>query len=417
MGKTISEKIISEHAGHDVKAGDFAVVKVDLCFVQDGTGPLAVRQLHEMGISKIANPGKTIVFLDHAAPSPRTELSNDHIFLRTFAKKSGAILSDINEGVCHQIVAERFACPGFIIVGADSHTCTAGALGTFSTGMGSTDVAAAIGLGKTWLKVPQTYKIVVNGEMPKGVYSKDLILELIGKITADGATYKALEFCGDTIKNMPMSERLTLTNMAVEAGAKTGIIASDSITKEYLDKSGRGSCFKEINSDSDAHFEKTIEIDAAKLYPMVAMPHTVDNVKSIDYPKEVKVDQVFIGSCTNARIEDLRVVAKVWEGKKKNPQTRVIITPASKTVYAQAVKEGLIEKFIEFGASVTAPGCGVCVGVQGGVLGDNEVCVSTSNRNFLARMGNPKSSVYLVSPASAAAASIAGRIVDPREYL
>lgn len=416
MGKTLTEKILSEHAGRDVKAGDFAIVKVDLAFVQDGTGPLAIRQLQEMGLEKIANPQKTIVFLDHAAPSPRAELSNDHIFLRAFAKKHNAILSDIHEGVCHQIVAEKYACPGHVIIGADSHTCTAGALCAFATGMGSTDVAAAIGLGKTWLKVPQTFKVLITGKLPQGVYSKDIILYLIGKITADGATYKALEFCGDTIENMPMSERLTLSNMAIEAGAKAGLIASDDVTKKFLQENNRGDCFREIRPDKDAEYERIIEIDASKLYPMLAMPHTVDSVKSIDYPKDQKVDQVFIGSCTNARIDDLRIVAKIWEGRKKSPHTRVIITPASKAVYEKALEEGLIKKFLDFGACVTGPGCGVCVGVQGGILGDNEVCISTSNRNFLARMGNPKSFVYLASPASAAAAAVAGRITDPRKY-
>ncbi|MFA5094159.1 MAG: 3-isopropylmalate dehydratase large subunit [Candidatus Omnitrophota bacterium] len=416
MGKTISEKILSEHSGKDLKADDFAIVKVDLCLLQDGTGPLAVRQLDKLGIKEVVNPQGIAVFLDHAAPSPRKELSNDHITLRNFARKTGCYLFEIGEGVCHQIMSELFTSPGDVLVGADSHTCTGGALGAFATGMGSTDVAVAMGLGKTWFRVPKTIKVSVTGKFQPGVFAKDFILFLIGTLGAEGATYKALEFTGDAMESLSMPERLVISNMAVEAGAKAGIFASDKVTKSYLKQHGREDKFKPVQSDKDAKYDREINIEVDKLVPMVSMPHTVDNTKPIDKAGEVKVHQVFIGSCTNGRIEDLRIAAEIWKGKKRDPDTRVIVTPASKEVYLQAAKEGLVEIFIDFGATVTTPGCGACVGVHGGILGDGENCVSTSNRNFLGRMGNPKGFVYLVSPATAAASAIKGELTDPREY-
>ncbi|OGX29602.1 MAG: 3-isopropylmalate dehydratase large subunit [Omnitrophica WOR_2 bacterium RIFCSPLOWO2_12_FULL_51_24] len=417
MGKTISEKILSEHSGKDVKADDFVIAKVDLCLLQDGTGPLAVRQLEELGIKRVVNPQGVAVFLDHAAPSPRKELSNDHITLRNFARKTGSYIFEIGEGVCHQIMSELFTSPGDVLVGADSHTCTGGALGAFATGMGSTDVAVAMGLGKTWFRVPRTIKVVVNGKFKSGVYAKDFMLYLIGSLGAEGATYKALEFTGEAMTSLPMSERLVISNMAVEAGAKTGIFASDKITKTYLKQHGREEKYREMKSDKDAKFEKEIDIEVDKLAPMVSLPHTVDNAKPVDKIGKIKVHQVFIGSCTNGRIEDLRLVADLWKGRKRDPDTRVIVTPASKDIYLMAAKEGLLEAFIEFGAAVTTPGCGACVGVHGGILGDGENCLSTSNRNFLGRMGNPKSFIYLASPATAAASAIKGEITDPREYV
>ncbi|HEX7401791.1 MAG TPA: aconitase family protein, partial [candidate division Zixibacteria bacterium] len=252
MGKTLAEKIIGSHASKEVTAGEIVLVPVDVCLTQDGTGPLAIRQLQKINLEKAANPKRTILFLDHAAPSPRRELSNDHITIRKFAEKTGACLSEVGEGVCHQIIAESYLNPGDILIGADSHTCTGGALGAFATGMGSTDVAVGIALGKTWLRVPETFKVEVNGKFQPGVYPKDLILHLIGMIGADGATYKALEFCGDTIEKMSISGRLTLSNMAVEAGAKAGLIASDETTKKFLQAQGRGSKFRKIAADKDA---------------------------------------------------------------------------------------------------------------------------------------------------------------------
>lgn len=416
MGKTISEKILSEHCGRDVKADDFVISKVDLCLLQDGTGPLAVRQLELLGIKKVVNPASIAIFLDHAAPCPRKELANDHITLRNFAKKTGCYLFEVGEGVCHQLMSELFTSPGDVLIGADSHTCTGGALGAFATGMGSTDVAVAMGLGKTWLRIPRTFGILVNGKFPAGVYAKDFMLYLIGTLGAEGATYRALEFTGEAMEALPMSERLVISNMAVEAGAKAGIFPSDKATKAYLKQHGRENRFKQVKSDKDAKFEKEIKIEVDKLAPMVSLPHMVDNVKPVDKVGKVKVNQVFIGSCTNGRIEDLRVVAELWKGRKRNPDTRVIITPASKDVYMNAAKEGLLEIFLDFDAIITNPGCGACVGVHGGILGDGEVCLSTSNRNFLGRMGNPKGFVYLSSPATAAVSAIKGEIADPREY-
>ena len=417
MGKTIAEKIIGLHAQKEVASGEIALVKVDVCLTQDGTGPLAIRQLQKIDLEKAANPKRTVLFLDHAAPSPRRELANDHITIRNFAHKTGACLSDVGQGVCHQIIAESYLNPVDILIGADSHTCTGGALGAFATGMGSTDVAVGIALGRTWLRVPETFKIEVSGKLQPGVYAKDIILHLIGTIGADGATYKALEFCGDTIDAMSMSGRLTLSNMAVEAGAKAGLIAADQTTKEFLQKQGRGGKFKKIAPDKDARYERVIEIDAAELVPMVAFPHTVNNVKPVGEAGGIKIDQVFVGTCTNGRLEDLKVVTEMIQGRKKHPRVRMIIVPASKAVFLDALKAGYIKTLVEFGAAIMAPGCGPCVGVHEGILGDGESCIATMNRNFKGRMGNPEGFIYLASPATAAAAAVAGEIVDPREFL
>ena len=416
MGRTLAEKIIGSHAKKDVSAGQIALVSVDVCLTQDGTGPLAIRQLQKINLEKAVNPKRTVLFLDHAAPSPRRELANDHITIRKFAQKTGACLSEVGEGVCHQIIAESYLNPGDILIGADSHTCTGGALGAFATGMGSTDVAVGIALGKTWLRVPETFKVEVKGEFQKGVYPKDLILSLIGRIGADGATYKALEFCGDAIERMSMSGRFTLSNMAVEAGAKAGLIASDEITREFLKAQGREDKFKKLEPDKDAHYEKVIQIDASELKPVVAFPHTVDNVKPIAEARGTKIDQVFIGTCTNGRLEDLEVAARMIAGKKKHPRVRMIVVPASKAVFLDALDAGYIKTLVEFGAAIMAPGCGPCVGVHEGILGDGEVCLATMNRNFKGRMGNPEGFIYLASPATAAATAIAGEIADPREF-
>ncbi len=417
MGKTITEKIIGEHAGKEVSAGDFVVAAVDSYLLQDGTGPLSVQELRKLGMEKLANPKQTILFIDHASPSPRSELSNNHVLLRDFARKTGAVLSDVGDGICHQVMSEKHTNPGDIVVGTDSHTCTGGALGAFATGMGSTDVAIAMALGKTWLRVPETYKIHVTGQFSDGVFPKDLILHIIGLIGADGATYKALEFCGDTIENMGMSGRLTLCNMSVEAGAKAGIIAADDITLEFLKDHGRAGKFRRITADDDAVYERVIEIDASELPPIIAFPHTVDNTKPVGEAKGIKIQQVFLGSCTNCRLEDIRIAAQIVKGKTKHPDVRLLVTPASRRVYLQASKEGLLDILVEAGATISSPGCAVCCGIHEGILADDEACISTSNRNFLGRMGNPKSFVYLSSPATAAASALAGEIVDPRGSL
>lgn len=417
MGKTLAELIISEHCNKDVKAGEMTIAKVDVALVQDGTGPLAIRQLYEMGIEKVANPDKTLLFLDHASPAPRKELANDHNFMREFAKKTGAYLSEVGDGVCHQVVFEKVLCPGNILVGADSHTCTGGAMAAFSTGMGSTDVAVAMGLGKTWLKVPETLRFNISGEFPDGVYSKDLILYIIGTIGADGATYKAMEFGGETVENMTIYSRMVLSNMAVEAGGKAGLIASDKTTGKYLEEVGRGNCYREINPDKDAVYEKVYDIDASKLEPVVAAPHKVDNMKKISEVSDVKVNQVFIGTCTNGRLEDYKIAANILKGKKINKDTRLIIVPASRQIFKEAMKLGYLDIFNDAGASINNSGCGPCVGVHQGTLADGEVCLATQNRNFQGRMGNPQGFIYLASPATAAASAITGKITDPREFL
>lgn len=410
MGQTLAEKIISEHAGKEVKAGELVIADVDVTAVQDGTGPLTVQEFKKLGITKLKNPERSILFIDHASPSPRKELSNTHTVLRDFSKEYGAVLSDVGAGVCHQRLVETFVNPCEILVGADSHTCTSGALGAFATGMGSTDIAVAMALGKTWLKVPSTFKIEVSGKFREGICSKDLMLYLIGLIGADGATYKALEFCGDTIENMSMSERFTLANMAVEAGAKCGLFVADDKTREFLKSRGREDKFRSIKPDEDAIYERVIKIDASTVPHTVSCPHTVDNTKNVEELKDVKVNQVFVGTCTNGRIEDLRVVANILRGKTINPDVRMLICPASKDIYLQALDEGLITTFVEANATILPPGCGPCVGVHAGTLADGEVCLATQNRNFQGRMGNTKGFIYLASPYVAAYTALRGYI-------
>jgi len=410
MGLTLAEKIISKHSRKEVKAGELTIANVDVCAVQDGTGPLTVQEFKKIGKEKLNNPKRTILFIDHAAPSPRKELSNTHMVLREFAKEYGAVMSDVGAGVCHQRLIEDYVNPGEILVGADSHTCTSGALGAFATGMGSTDIAVAMALGKTWMKVPASFKIEVSGKFSAGVCSKDLMLHLIGLIGADGATYKSLEFVGETIENMTMSERFTLANMAVEAGAKAGLFVSDLKTKEYLESRGRGDKFVELKPDSDAVYERIIKIDASEIKHTVACPHTVDNTKTVDELNDVKVNQVFVGTCTNGRIEDLRIVAAILKGKKVHPDVRMLIAPASKDVFKQALKEGLIDVFVDSNAAILTSGCGPCVGVHAGILGDGEVCLATQNRNFQGRMGNTNGFIYLASPYVAAYTALSGYI-------
>lgn len=417
MGKTIAEKILSDRSGTDAFAGDIVIAGVDLAFVQDGTGPLAIRQLQESGIEGVANPERAILFLDHAAPTPSRELANDHMFLRQFAEKSGAVISDVGRGVCHQLVAEDYAGPGEVIVGADSHTVTAGGIGAFATGMGSTDVAVAMALGKTWFRVPESFKISVNGCFAAGICAKDLILHLIGILGTDGATYKSLEFCGGAVDSMSMSQRFTIANMAVEAGAKVGLFPADGTTQSYLKARGRSDRFRSIKADPDASYERTVEIDASKLEPTVSMPHTVDNTALACELKGTPVDQVLIGTCTNGRLDDFAIAAGIIGGRKRHPRVRLLIAPASAEVLREAIDAGFIQKFIDIGAVILPPGCGPCVGVHQGVLGDGEVCLSTANRNFKGRMGNPDAFIYLGSPATCAASAITGQITDPREFV
>jgi len=417
MSKTLAEKILADKSKTDAKSGDIVIAKVDLAFLQDTTGPLAVRQFRESGFRNVAQPQRSVIFLDHAAPSPARQLSNDHILLRSFARETGCRICEVGDGVCHQLVAERFARPGDVVVGSDSHTVTAGALGAFATGMGSSDVAVALALGKTWFRVPESFFLNLKGAFPKGVYAKDLILYLIGQIGADGATYKALEFGGEALRHMTMSQRLTIANMAVEAGAKVGLFPSDSVTQEFLLTQGRGEDHRPLYPDDDADYEKVISVDLGQLEPMVSFPHTVDNVFPVSQAKGIKIQQVFIGTCTNARLEDLAIAASIIQGRKKHPDVRLLVAPASRTVLEQAIDNGYIRSLVESGAIILPPGCAACLGLHQGVLGDGEVCLSTANRNFKGRMGNPEAMIYLASPATAAASAITGEITDPREVM
>jgi 3-isopropylmalate/(R)-2-methylmalate dehydratase large subunit len=414
MGKTLAEKILSVKSGTDAKAGQIVIAKVDLAFLQDTTGPLTVRQFRAAGFTKLAVK-KAALFLDHAAPSPTYELSNDHLLLREFAAQTGAMLSDVGDGVCHQRVAELLAGPGDLVVGSDSHTVTAGALGAFACGMGSSDVAAAMGLGENWFRVPETIKIELSGRFSPGVSAKDLILYLIGKIGTDGATYKSLEFAGSGMAALSIADRLTVANMAVEAGAKNGIFPSDDITKKFLTAQGRSKDFQPLAADADAVYEQTVKIDLATLVPMVSKPHTVDNTAPVKDLKGTKIQQVFIGTCTNGRLEDLAVAADIVKGKKRSPGTRFIVGPASRTILQEAIKAGYIQTLLEAGAVVIPPGCGPCLGLHLGVMAAGEKCLSTANRNFQGRMGSPEASVYLASPATAAASVLTGEITDPRD--
>jgi 3-isopropylmalate/(R)-2-methylmalate dehydratase large subunit len=414
---TLAEKILAAHAGLlAVVPGQIVVADVDVAIAQDGTGPLAIQQIEALGAGTVKAP-TCVFFIDHAAPAPRSELANAQKTIRAFCASSGATLSDVEMGVCHQRVAESFARPGDLVIGADSHTCMAGALGAFATGMGSTDVAVGMASGKTWLRVPETYRIEVDGELADGVEAKDLMLTLIGRLGADGATYKALEFGGPGIDALPLPGRLTLANMAVEAGAKAGLMPSDGATRAFLAELGREADWRPLAADSGAAYERVVNFDAGDIVPMVAKPHTVDNTSPAADLKGTKVDQVLIGTCTNGRLADLRAAARVLAGRRRAAHTRLIVTPASQAVARAAAGEGLYDVFWNAGAVITNPGCGACVGIHEGILADGEVCLSTANRNFHGRMGNPEASIYLASPATAAATAVAGHITDPRELL
>ncbi|MGZ4924507.1 MAG: 3-isopropylmalate dehydratase large subunit [Halobacteriota archaeon] len=406
--KTISEKILSKRSGVDAESGDIVAVPVDLVFAHDGTLPLAIQQL---GGHKVKHPKKVVAFCDHASPSPSEKVSNVQALMRQFAHHHDMDFYENGDGICHQIVLEKYASPYKVIVGGDSHTCTHGALGAFATGMGSTDVAAIMAYGKTWLKVPETVGVEISGKMPENVHSKDVFLELLSRITADGATYKALEFCGEGVEAMSVESRATLSNMSIEAGAKVGVCAADEKVKAYLTRYGRSNEFKALYPDEGAVHAKEVRIRAETVVPMIAKPHKVDNVVPVTELEGEELDQVCIGSCTNGRIEDLRAAAHILNGHRS--KARLVVYPASRRVLLEALREGILETFLKAGAAVGPPGCGFCIG-RTVALGDNEVALSTQNRNFKGRMGNDTSFIYLSSPSTAAASAIEGRITDPR---
>ena len=418
-GKTLAEKIIGSHTAEgDVSAGEVVIVKVDYTFSHDAAGPLLINQMSKLKLQSTTEAkNKTIFFIDHAVPSPTKELSNDQAIVRNHALGNELILSDAGNGICHQVMAEDYSSPGDLVVGTDSHTCTSGGLCAFATGMGATDIAVAMKLRKTWLRVPESIKVRIDGHLPKGVFAKDLILKTLSILGADGATYKSIEFDGSVIDELDVYGRLTMANMAVEAGGKTGLIKSDSRTRQYLADFGRADKWKEIRADEGAQYESEISFNGSDLEPQVAIPYSPDNVKPISEVKDVKVNEVFIGSCTNTRIEDVRTVAEIFKNNKKAKGLKLIVTPSSAKVYMKMIKEGLAETLLNAGAVITPAGCGVCFGALGGIPADGDVIFSSSNRNFPGRTGNPKAQTYLGSPATAAATAINGYISDPREFL
>lgn len=419
-GMNISEKILAAASGRDyVKPGDIVETKVDMAMINEITGPLAIQMFKRIGLSKVWDNQRIVLVLDHQVPADSVKSAELHKIMRTFAREQNiAYLYDVGDGgICHQVMVERgHVRPGELIVGADSHTCTYGALGAFATGIGSTEMAAVFATGKIWLKVPSAIKINVTGKFRKFVTPKDLILNIIGKIGADGAIYKAIEFTGPTISEMSISGRLTLCNMTVEMGAKTGIIEPDEKTIQYV-RARTNKPFNIFRSDLDAEYERTLEFNVDNLEPMVACPHSVDNVKPVKDVEGIEIDQAFLGSCTNGRLEDLELAAKILRGKRVKKGVRMLVTPASSEVYLQALKMGLLEVFIKAGAYVCNPTCGACFGGHMGLLAAGEVCISSSNRNFVGRMGSPEAKIYLASPATVAASAIEGKITDPRRFV
>ncbi|MBP2133618.1 3-isopropylmalate/(R)-2-methylmalate dehydratase large subunit [Methanomicrobium sp. W14] len=415
MGMTISEKIFSRHCKKGCKAGDVVMAPVDAAMIHDITGPLAINVFRDMGGDKVFDPKKIIMLFDHQIPADSINAAENHVMMREFAKEQGIYNYDIKEGVCHQVVPEKGRVkPGDIVVGSDSHTCTYGALGVFATGIGSTDMAYVLKFGELYFRVPETIKVSADGKFGDRVGPKDLILSLAGDIRADGATYKALEFCGSTFLDMEIPGRLTCSNMAIEMGAKAGIVPPDKKTWDYL--KDRCTCTPfTLESDPDAKYSEERSYDVSELNPKVAVPHNVDNVVDVSEVAGKHIDQVFIGSCTNGRFEDFKEAADILGDNVFSKDVRVILVPASKDEYVKVLKAGLIEKFIDAGALVEAPCCGPCMGGAFGLLAPGEVSLSTSNRNFRGRQGSTEAFVYLSSPATAAASAIKGVITDPRE--
>jgi 3-isopropylmalate/(R)-2-methylmalate dehydratase large subunit len=413
------EKILAKASGKkEVVAGEIVDAKIDCAMVNEITGHLTIKYFDEVGAKDVWDREKIVIVIDHTVPAATVEAAELHKIVRDFARrhKITAFYDVGRGGIAHQIMVEKgHVVPGSLIVGADSHTCTYGALGAFSTGIGSTEMAAVFINGRLWFKVPKVIKVNVTGEFKEYVMAKDLFLNIAKTLGEDGANYMGIEFCGPAIEGMSVDGRLTLCNMVIEVGAKAGIVPVDQKTLEYLNGRVKDK-IKPLKGDEDSAYERVMEVDASSLQPLIACPSSVDNVKPVSEVEGIELDQVFIGSCTNGRLEDLRVAAKILEGKKVNERTRLVIVPASQEVYLSALKEGLIETFIKSGAVVANPTCGACYGGHLGVLASGEVCLSTTNRNFVGRMGSPKSKVYLASPATAAASAIEGKIVDPTSF-
>ncbi len=421
MAQTISEKIFSKASGKKVKAGDFVMAEIDCAMTHDITGPLAVEGFREIvrdkSGKKVWDPEKIVIIFDHQVPADSLAAAANHIMLREFAKEQGILNYDVFEGICHQVMPEKgHVLPGDLIVGSDSHTCAYGALGAFSTGIGSTDMAFVFATGKLWFRVPETMRFEVNGKLPRCVLPKDVILHLIGDVGVEGARYKTAEFCGSTVREMDIPGRMTMSNMAIEMGGKAGIVEADRITEKYLrEKIPDFKLDGKWKSDIDAVFFETKEYDVSDLSPQVACPHNVDNVKSVEEVEGTKINQVFVGSCTNGRFEDMEIVAKIMNNEKVAKGTRLLIIPASHTEFMKTLRAGYVEQFMEAGAIVESPCCGPCMGGSFGLLGKGEVGLSTSNRNFRGRQGSPDAFVYLSSPATAAASALYGEIKDPRK--
>jgi len=414
---TLAENILAEASGKSVSPGEIVYAGVDTAMSHENAA-LVIRWFREIGRERVWDNEKIVIIFDHRVPAESIKTAEGQKKIRNFVKEQGIKhFYDINTGICHQVLAEKgFSRPGIVLVGTDSHTTTAGAFGAFATGIGATEMAGVWATGRIWFKVPETIKINVEGELSKGVYAKDVILHIIGHLRADGANYMAVEFDGDTIKNMSIASRMVLSNLSMEMGAKVAFVYPDEKTKKWLEER-KAKPYRFILPDKDARYVDEYNFDASEITPKVACPHTVDNVKSIEEVEGTGINQAFIGSCTNGRLEDLREAAKILKGRKVKEGVRLIIGPASWEVYRDAMREGLLDIFIEAGGVIINPGCGPCLGAHQGILASGEVAISTTNRNFQGRMGSPESFVYLASPAAVAASAIEGKIADPRKYL
>ena len=418
MGQTFAQKVLARKAGlREVEPGQIVTVQPDKLLTHDNTAAIA-KIFREIGVEKVARPEISVIVLDHVVPAATEGHARNHQQIRAFVKEQGiASFYDVGEGICHQVLPEKgHALPGYLIVGSDSHTPTHGAFGAFAAGIGRTEAAAVMATGEIWLMVPHTFRISVEGQLQKGVYAKDIILYIIGELGADGADYRAVEFTGPVLGELTVASRMVLCNMVAEMGAKIGVAEPDDKTRAWLN--GRSVAgFQEVFADPDASYERVIEYDVSGLLPQVAKPHTVDNVVPVTEVLGTRIDQAFIGTCTNGRLEDFRVAAQILGGRKIAPNTRLLILPASREVLLAAVAEGTLTELITAGAVVLNPGCGPCLGAHQGVMAPGEVTISTANRNFKGRMGCKEAQVYLASPATVAASARAGEIVDPREFL